>query len=66
MRKVELLPTRDCVAGYGPAFNSNFKISWHCQYQKKKKECSDKITLKTYKQKEAAAAAQQHPSDHIN
>ena len=38
MRKVELLPTRDCEAGYGPAFNSNFKIQWHCQYQKKKKK----------------------------
>ena len=31
----------------------------------KLKECSDKITLKAYKRKEAAAAAQQHSSDHI-
>ena len=24
MRKVELLPTRDCEAGYGPAFEISF------------------------------------------
>ena len=27
MRKVELLPTRDCEAGYGPAQNGNYSIS---------------------------------------
>ena len=37
MRKVELLPTRDCEAGYGPGAvmsTTSYKISWtedvHC------------------------------------
>ena len=29
MRKVELLPTRDCEAGYGPA-KKEYQIDMHC------------------------------------